>query len=72
VCIPKNIQSNSVFDDYLFIKHIPKNSKMIINDSLQRIATDAILIGTNRDTKIHDIPQLMLYNGKTFNFYLQK
>ncbi len=66
------ITSKDINKDYLFIKHIPKNSKMIINDSLQRIATDAILIGTNRDTKLHDIPQLMLYNGKTFNFYLQK
>lgn len=66
------IASKDINKDYLFIKHTPKNSKMIINDSLQRISTDAILIGTNRNINPTDIPILMLYNGKTFDFYLQK
>ena len=45
---------------------------MIVNDSLQRIGTDAILVGTNRDKSLNDIPSLMLYNGKTFDFHSQE
>ncbi len=66
------ITFNDFSDDFLFIKHIPKGRKMIINDSLQRIGTDAILVGTNRDKNLNDIPGLMLYNGKTFDFYPQE
>lgn len=59
-------------NDYSFIKHIPKGRRMIINDTLQRIGVDAILIGTNRDKNLNDISKLMIYNGKTFDFYLQE
>ena len=59
-------------EDYLYIRHIPDRSRMIINDSLQRIGVDAILLGTNRDKSLNDIPELMIYNGKTFHFHLQE
>jgi len=59
-------------EDYQFIKHISKRTKMITNDSINRIGVDGILIGTNRDNSLNDIPTLMLYNGKTFDFYNQK
>jgi len=66
------ITFNDFSNDYSFIKNIPKRTKMIINDSLQRTGTDGILIGTNRSKSLNDIPKLMLYNGETFDFYLQK
>ena len=59
-------------NDYQFIKCAPERSRMIINDSLQRTGVDAILLGTNRDKSLNDIPELMIYNGKTFDFYLQE
>ena len=59
-------------EDYLFMRHVSERSKMIINDSLQRIGVDGILLGTNRDKSLNDIPELMLYNGKTFNFHSQE
>jgi len=68
----KLITSKNLDKDFLFIKHIPKRTKMIINDSLQRISADAILIGTNRERNFNDTPELMLYNGKTFDIFLQK
>lgn len=58
--------------DYEFIRHIPERSRMIINDTLQRTGVDAILIGTNRDRSLNDIPQLMIYNGKEFEFHSQE
>ncbi|MCD4794603.1 MAG: hypothetical protein K8R54_15315 [Bacteroidales bacterium] len=59
-------------EDYKFIKHVSDRTKMIINDSLQRTGVDAILLGTNRDKSLKDIPELIIYNGKTFDFYLQE
>ena len=59
-------------EDYQFIRHVPVQSRKIINDSLQRTGVDAILLGTNRDRSFNDIPELMIYNGKTFDFYLQE
>ncbi|MCF6365029.1 MAG: hypothetical protein L3J35_02395 [Bacteroidales bacterium] len=66
------ITFNDFSDDYSFIKNVPKKTKMIVNDSLQRIEIDGILIGTNRDKSLNDIPKLMLYNGKNFSFYPQE
>lgn len=66
------ITSIDLDEDYLFMRHVPERSKMIINDSLQRIGVDGILLGTNRDKSLNDIPELMLYNGKTFNFHSQE
>ncbi len=65
------ITFNDFSDDYSFIQHVPKGRKMIVNDSLQRIGTDGVLVGTNRNKKLNDIPKLMLYNGKTFDFHEQ-
>jgi len=67
----KLISSKDLKEDFLYIKNIQKNSKMLVNDSIQRIATDAILIGTNRDASLNDIPNLMVYNGKTFDVFPQ-
>ena len=58
--------------DYLFIRHIPERSRMIISDSLQRTGVDAILLGTNRDRSLNDIPELMIYNGESYGFHFQK
>lgn len=59
-------------EDYMFIRHIPERSRMIINDSLQRTGVDAILLGTNRDKSLNDIPELMIYNGKNFDYHSQE
>ncbi|NPA43903.1 MAG: SH3 domain-containing protein [Chlorobi bacterium] len=67
----KLITSKDLNKDFLFIKHIPKRTKMIINDSIKRIPVDAILIGTNREHNFNDIPKLMIYNGKSFDIFPQ-
>ena len=66
------IGSKDLTEDYLFVKNIPKRSKMIINDSLQRINIDAVLIGTNREKAFNDTYTLMLFEGKDFKFFPQK
>ncbi len=58
--------------DFQFIKHIPKRKKMFLKDSIQRTSTDGILIGTNRDKSFNDIPKLMIYNGKEFEYFEQE
>jgi hypothetical protein len=58
-------------DENLFVKHIPKNSKMIINGNVQKTGIDGILIGTNRDKSLNDVFELMIFNGKNFEFYPQ-
>jgi len=58
-------------NDFQFIKNIKKNSRMIINDTTERTAVDAILIGTNRDKKLNDVKELMIYNGETFELHPQ-
>lgn len=67
----KLITSKDLKEDYLFIKNIPRRTKMILNDTIQKTPVDAILIGTNREKNFNDIPKLMLYNGKTFDIYSQ-
>jgi len=66
------LDSRDLSEDYLFVKNIPKRRKMIVNDSLQRIQTDGILIGTNRSESFNDIDTLMLYNGREFDYFPQK
>jgi hypothetical protein len=59
-------------EDYEFIRHVPERTIMSVNDSIQRTGVDAILIGTNRDRSLNDIPQLMIYNGKSFDMHSQE
>ncbi|NPA67280.1 MAG: hypothetical protein GXO50_01595 [Chlorobi bacterium] len=66
------IGSKDLKQDYLYIRNVPKNSKMIIKDSLQTLHTDGILIGTNRSGNFNDVDTLMIYNGISFDFYPQK
>jgi hypothetical protein len=58
-------------EEYHFVKHVPKNTKMVIKGELQKTGIDCILIGTNRDKNLNDIYELMLFNGKTFEFHKQ-
>jgi hypothetical protein len=58
-------------EEYLFVKNVPKNSKMIINGILQKTGIDGILIGTNRDKNLKDVYELILFNGKGFDFHPQ-
>jgi len=59
--------------DYLFIKNVPKRTKMYLKDSIyERIETDGILIGTNRSKSFNYIDTLMIYNGKDFDFFPQE
>lgn len=64
--------SKDLNEDFLFIKNISKRTKMIVNDSLQRIETDGILIGTNRSKSFNDIDTLMIYNGRYFDYFPQE
>jgi len=57
--------------DYLFMKNIKKNTKMIMNDTIMKTPVDGILLGTNRDKKLNDIPVLMIYNGEDFESFPQ-
>ncbi len=66
------LDSRDLNEDYLFVKNVSKRRKMIVNDSLQRIQTDGILIGTNRSKSFNDIDTLMLYNGREFDYFPQK
>ncbi len=66
------LDSKDLDENYLFVKNIPKRRKMIINDSLQRIETDGILIGTNRSKTFKDIDTLMIYNGRDFDYFPQE
>ena len=66
------LDSRDLSEDYLFVKNVSKRRKMIVNDSLQRIQTDGILIGTNRSKSFNDTDTLMLYNGKEFDYFPQK
>ncbi len=66
------LDSRDLNEDYLFVKNVPKGKKMIVNDSLQRIQTDGILIGTNRSGSFNDVDTLMLYNGREFDYFPQK
>ena len=66
------LDSKDLNEDYLFVKNIPKRTKMIVNDSLQRIDIDGILIGTNRSKTFNDIDTLMIYNGREFDYFPQE
>ncbi len=68
----KLISFKDIKEDFLFIKHIERRTKMFYNDSLQKTSVDGILIGTNREASFNDTPELMLYNGKSFKFFLQE
>ncbi len=66
------IGSKDLTEDYLFIKNIPKRTKMIIRDSVQRLDVDAILIGVNRSSSFNDTDTLMIYNGRDFDYFPQE
>ncbi len=65
------ITFREIDDDYHFIKHVSKNSKVILNGEPKPAIIDCIMIGTNRDRSLNDKQELMLYNGETFEFHSQ-
>ncbi|NOZ34788.1 MAG: SH3 domain-containing protein [Chlorobi bacterium] len=65
------IGAKDLNEDYVYIKNIPKRTKMIIGDSLQRIDVDAVLLGVNRSKSFNDVDTLMIYNGRDFDYFPQ-
>ncbi|MCF6183803.1 MAG: SH3 domain-containing protein [Bacteroidales bacterium] len=65
------IGTKDLNEDYVYIKNIPKRTKMIVRDSLQRIDVDAVLLGVNRSKSFNDTDTLMIYNGRDFDYFPQ-
>ncbi len=65
------IGTKDLNEDYVYIKNIPKRTKMIVRDSLQRIDVDAVLLGVNRSKSFNDVDTLMIYNGRDFDYFPQ-
>ncbi len=57
--------------NWLYIRLARKGWRYYVNGQKVRLPLDGLLIGSNRDTALHDTTKLLLYDGQEFKLYPQ-
>ncbi len=67
----QTLYSKDLSHNWYYIRLAHKGWKYYINGQKTRIPLDGLLIGSNRDTALHDTTKLLLYDGQEFKLYPQ-